>query len=141
MRLCRYWNPESGATLGWVRDDKVYDLSAADPQHFGSFSGLFSLDGLAGLLEAVEKSPTANRGIPFSELDTRPDRARPHLLAPVTKQEVWGAGVTYLRSRDARMEESDTGGSFYDKVYRAPRPELFFKSTSNRVAGPNGDIR
>jgi 2-dehydro-3-deoxy-D-arabinonate dehydratase len=141
MRLCRYWNPDSGATLGLVRDDKVYDLSSADPQHFGSFSGLFSIDGLARLLEAAETSAATNRGIAFSELDTWPDRARPHLLAPVTEQEVWAAGVTYLRSRDARMDESEAGGSFYDKVYYASRPELFFKATPNRVAGQNGEIR
>ena len=58
------------------------------------------------------------------------------LLAPIGSQEVWAAGVTYLRSRDARMEESkESGGaSFYDKVYEAERPELFFKSQPQRVA-------
>lgn len=58
------------------------------------------------------------------------------LLAPIGTQEVWAAGVTYLRSRDARMEESkESGGaSFYDKVYEAERPELFFKSQPHRVA-------
>jgi 2-dehydro-3-deoxy-D-arabinonate dehydratase len=58
------------------------------------------------------------------------------LLAPIGSQEVWAAGVTYLRSRDARMEESkESGGaSFYDKVYEAERPELFFKSLPHRVA-------
>jgi 2-dehydro-3-deoxy-D-arabinonate dehydratase len=58
------------------------------------------------------------------------------LQAPIGSQEVWAAGVTYLRSRDARMEESkDSGGaSFYDKVYEAERPELFFKSQPQRVA-------
>lgn len=58
------------------------------------------------------------------------------LQAPVGAQEVWAAGVTYLRSRDARMEESkESGGaSFYDKVYEAERPELFFKSQPHRVA-------
>jgi 2-dehydro-3-deoxy-D-arabinonate dehydratase len=58
-------------------------------------------------------------------------------LPTIGTQEVWAAGVTYLRSRDARMEESkDSGGAdFYDKVYAAERPELFFKSLSHRVAG------
>ena len=58
------------------------------------------------------------------------------LLAPIGSQEVWAAGVTYLRSRDARMEESkgSGGASFYDKVYEAERPELFFKSQPHRVA-------
>ena len=58
------------------------------------------------------------------------------LMAPIGQQEVWAAGVTYLRSRDARMEESAASGgaSFYDKVYEAERPELFFKALPHRVA-------
>lgn len=64
------------------------------------------------------------------------------LLAPIGKQEVWAAGVTYLRSRDARMEESKSSGGadFYDKVYDAERPELFFKALPHRVAAHNGDV-
>ena len=64
------------------------------------------------------------------------------LLAPVGSQEVWAAGVTYLRSRDARMEESkESGGAtFYDKVYVAERPELFFKSLPHRVAGSGQEV-
>jgi 2-dehydro-3-deoxy-D-arabinonate dehydratase len=60
------------------------------------------------------------------------------LLSPVLDQEVWAAGVTYFRSRTARMEESKEagGGSFYDRVYEAPRPEIFFKATPHRVAAP-----
>ncbi len=59
------------------------------------------------------------------------------VLAPVGNQEVWAAGVTYYRSRNARMEESkDTGGGdFYDRVYAAERPELFFKAAGWRVVG------
>ena len=65
-----------------------------------------------------------------------------NLMAPIGAQEVWAAGVTYLRSRDARMEESkDSGGAtFYDKVYEAERPELFFKANPHRVAAPGEDI-
>jgi 2-dehydro-3-deoxy-D-arabinonate dehydratase len=61
-----------------------------------------------------------------------------NLLAPIEGQEVWAAGVTYFRSRTARMEESHAAGgeSFYDRVYNAERPELFFKSTPHRVVGP-----
>ncbi|AOS44682.1 Fumarylacetoacetate (FAA) hydrolase family protein [Lacunisphaera limnophila] len=63
--------------------------------------------------------------------------------APIGTQEVWAAGVTYLRSRTARMEESKDagGGTFYDKVYHAVRPELFFKGTPHRVAGPGTAVR
>jgi 2-dehydro-3-deoxy-D-arabinonate dehydratase len=65
------------------------------------------------------------------------------LLAPIATQEVWAAGVTYLRSRQARMEEAKSagGGDFYDRVYAAPRPELFFKATPHRVVGPGGKVR
>ena len=65
------------------------------------------------------------------------------VLAPIGTQEVWAAGVTYLRSKTARMEESrESGGaSFYDRVYDAPRPELFFKANPSRVAGSNESMR
>ena len=65
------------------------------------------------------------------------------VLAPIGSQEVWAAGVTYYRSRTARMEESQQagGGNFYDRVYNAERPELFFKSSAHRVAGPGQHVR
>jgi 2-dehydro-3-deoxy-D-arabinonate dehydratase len=64
-------------------------------------------------------------------------------LAPLARQEVWAAGVTYFRSRDARMEESQEagGGDFYARVYEAERPELFFKATAHRVSGPGQAVR
>jgi 2-dehydro-3-deoxy-D-arabinonate dehydratase len=64
-------------------------------------------------------------------------------LAPVGTQEVWAAGVTYFRSRTARMEESKDagGGDFYDRVYSAERPELFFKANPHRVAGPGRPVK
>ncbi len=63
-------------------------------------------------------------------------------LPPIGTQEVWAAGVTYYRSRNARMEESKSagGGDFYDRVYNAERPELFFKATASRVAGTNQPV-
>jgi 2-dehydro-3-deoxy-D-arabinonate dehydratase len=65
------------------------------------------------------------------------------LLAPIDSQEVWAAGVTYFRSRSARIEESKDsgGGDFYDRVYSATRPELFFKATGHRVVAPNHNVR
>jgi 2-dehydro-3-deoxy-D-arabinonate dehydratase len=62
---------------------------------------------------------------------------------PIGSQEVWACGVTYLRSRDARMEESESAGGdvFYDMVYDADRPEIFFKSTPHRVVGSGGGVR
>jgi 2-dehydro-3-deoxy-D-arabinonate dehydratase len=61
------------------------------------------------------------------------------LRAPIDRQEVWAAGVTYMRSRDARMEESSQR-DVYDRVYDADRPELFLKATPNRVSGPGEEI-
>jgi 2-dehydro-3-deoxy-D-arabinonate dehydratase len=64
------------------------------------------------------------------------------VLAPIGSQEVWASGVTYYRSRNARMEEAKTagGGDFYDRVYVAERPELFMKATANRVVGHRAKV-
>ncbi len=89
-------------------------------------------DLLRRLAEAVSKNAADGR-VPLNGA----------LLPPVGQQEVWAAGVTYLRSRDARMEESKAagGGSFYDRVYDADRPELFFKATPHRVVGHDQYVR
>jgi|TARA_B110000116_G_scaffold271422_1_gene292127 2-dehydro-3-deoxy-D-arabinonate dehydratase len=65
------------------------------------------------------------------------------LLPPIKSQEVWASGVTYFQSKTARMEEAKTAGGadFYDRVYEAERPELFFKSTPNRVRGTKSKLR
>lgn len=87
------------------------------------------------------------------DLDARAQSAAPNgsrdsldpetILAPIVGQEVWAAGVTYYSSRRARMEESKGagGGDFYDRVYVAERPELFFKATGRRVVGPGKPVR
>jgi 2-dehydro-3-deoxy-D-arabinonate dehydratase len=62
------------------------------------------------------------------------------LLSPIERQEVWAAGVTYLRSKKARMEESDFSANAYDRVYSAPRPEIFFKSLPEKVVGPGEPV-
>ena len=84
------------------------------------------------LEDYLKKSVTGLSKLSRSPLD---DCASLH--APIGTQEVWAAGVTYFRSRDARMEESKSAGSgdFYDRVYRAERPELFFKAMPYRVVG------
>jgi len=77
------------------------------------------------------------------EAEPIPEFRRDEIGAPVMNQEVWAAGVTYYRSRAARMEESSrTGGQdFYDKVYGAERPELFFKANASRVSGTGEPVR
>lgn len=69
--------------------------------------------------------------------------AAAEMMAPIGSQEVWAAGVTYTRSREARIEESEDGGGgdFYAKVYEAARPELFFKASAHRVVGPGSEVR
>ncbi len=141
MKLCRYWLPDSGPTLGLVDGSLVYNLADADAETFGSFSRMLGLENLPDRAERAAARVRSRAGLLWNDLDVAPDVRKPHLLAPVTKQEVWAAGVTYFRSREARMEESAGGGSFYDKVYYSDRPELFLKGTSNRVAGPNAAIR
>jgi len=85
---------------------------------------------------------------PFAMLRTAMEHGRPcgipaSLQAPLESQEVWAAGVTYFRSRTARMEESKRSGGaeFYEKVYDAERPELFFKASPHRVAAPGEPVR
>ncbi len=107
-------------------------------QQFYSSNGfdwdkLISSDDLQSeLLNYVKRATASGESI----TDTTP------LLPPIGSQEVWAAGVTYFRSRDARMEESKStgGGDFYDRVYSAERPELFFKATPNRVVGHHGRV-
>ena len=64
------------------------------------------------------------------------------LLPPIDRQEVWASGVTYFRSKEARMEEAEVAGgaTFYDKVYEADRPELFFKATAQRTVGSGENV-
>jgi 2-dehydro-3-deoxy-D-arabinonate dehydratase len=97
----------------------------------------FQLDRLFAAADPLADLQAALREA--RKLDGVPARLR----APIQSQEIWAAGVTYYRSRTARMEESKTsgGGNFYDKVYEAERPELFFKATPHRVAAPGGAVR
>lgn len=90
-------------------------LHAPDPQ------------GLAKFLVDQDAQPVPEEEVTF--------------LAPVDQQEVWAAGVTYKRSQTARMEESESAASHYDKVYSADRPELFFKSTPERIVPPGEPVR
>jgi 2-dehydro-3-deoxy-D-arabinonate dehydratase len=97
--------------------------------------------GFDALFTASEPAAFVAAAFAASSAASAPDEA--DLRAPIQGQEVWAAGVTYLRSKDARMEEAREagGGNFYDRVYNAARPELFFKATPHRVVGPGGKVR
>ena len=108
---------------GWLLDAEGRRTAIAEPS-LTTREDLF--DHLAELAGSASSAPDPRR-----------------ILAPIESQEVWAAGVTYFRSRTARMAESKAGGgeSFYDRVYHAERPELFFKATPHRVAGPGEQVR
>jgi 2-dehydro-3-deoxy-D-arabinonate dehydratase len=97
-----------------------------------SLDELLALDDLAGALKATAESSDAVSSDAIEDL-----------VAPIESQEVWASGVTYNRSRSARIEESKDagGGDFYDRVYTAERPELFFKAVAHKVAGPGAEVR
>lgn len=107
-----------------VHNDQYYQLN-------GNWNEIVNRQGLFQFLQTAitQKAP-----IPAT---TAMEAITNSLSAPIGNQEVWAAGVTYYRSRTARMEESEVSGgaTFYDKVYAAERPELFFKATPQRVSG------
>jgi len=96
-----------------------------------AWDALVTRDDLADYLSGV-----------LPALEPAHEPALADIQAPIGNQEVWAAGVTYYRSRDARIQESKSsgGGDFYDRVYAAERPELFFKAMPQRVAGPEADV-
>src|SRR5262245_41401735 len=120
MKLCRFADPQGQARIGCVTDElSVLDLTPAGINMMQPL--LESEDGPARLNQIT------SRPLPRLAL------AEVKLLPPVERQEVWAAGVTYLRSKKARMEESEFSATAYDRVYDAERPELFFKSLPEKV--------
>jgi 2-dehydro-3-deoxy-D-arabinonate dehydratase len=120
MKVCRFLAGDSVVRIGWVDDDGgVVDLTAAGITTLSLV--LESSDPIA-LLNGIDRSTL--RHLDAADIILRP---------PVEKQEVWAAGVTYLRSKTARMEESDFSATAYDKVYDAERPEIFFKAVAQKV--------
>jgi 2-dehydro-3-deoxy-D-arabinonate dehydratase len=115
--------------IGIERDGDIYVSNQQDWDEYINREDLYD----AVLKETMLLSPVGN----VDWLNTQ------KILPPIGSQEVWAAGVTYLRSKVARMEESEESGgaTFYDKVYDAERPELFFKATAQRVAGTNDFVR
>ena len=109
-----------------VDDTHMLDLTSA------------GISSLSSVLEAVDPLGMLN------EIDRRTLPRLPmsdvKFAAPVEQQEVWAAGVTYLRSKTARMEESDFSATAYDRVYEAERPEIFFKAVAEKVVAPDEPV-
>ncbi len=137
--LVRFFHPEHGNRVGLRTGDEVRDVT----DHLPSV-GAFLRHSVGHVQQAIDGldaiAADANLVFKASLFDSSPLPLVPHWLAPVDEQDVWAAGVTYERSRAARQEESQDGGDIYARVYRAERPELFFKSRGSRVIGPYGGV-
>lgn len=126
MRICRFTQNGSVRVGLVVENSALLDLSPA---------------GITSVTAVLEEADLAARFVKLAqEKLPRVPLADVQLLAPVEQQEVWAAGVTYLRSKTARMEESDFSANAYDKVYSADRPEIFFKSLAAKVSGPGAPV-
>lgn len=120
MKICRYRFADT-LGLGVLDEDAIAPL----PGH------------LSDLLDTPNPASVAGNALANAE---RIPLTSVQLLPPIENQEVWAVGVTYLRSKKARMEESEFSASAYDLVYEAPRPELFFKSMPHKVSGPGAPV-
>jgi 2-dehydro-3-deoxy-D-arabinonate dehydratase len=126
MQLAKVLDSSKRIRLAVVNDREVF-LCAADGPSLSDVLAADSPMDMARELWAASKEKTSVGAA--------------HFLAPIDQQEVWAAGVTYKRSQQARMEESEQAASFYDRVYSADRPELFLKATPHRVSGPGQPVR
>ena len=153
MQLCRFYLPDEGpalslskepalslpkgARLGQVVGGSVVDLTASGQPAFATLSALLQAS-VTTPIEALlrEVNLAALPAYAWRDLEREPAPGTPHLLPPVDRQEVWAAGVTYAWSREARVREARSK-DVYVRVYDAERPELFFKSTAEKVVGPH----
>ena len=120
MKICRFKKQDGAARIGLVTEDSaLLDLTAVGVTELTPI--LEADDPVGEIQRFLKKNPPR---VANSEI---------HFLAPVERQEVWAAGVTYLRSKTARMEESEFSANAYDRVYAAERPEIFFKSLPEKV--------
>jgi len=127
MKLCRFLTSLRETRIGVLTaENQVLDLSDAG---VNNLTFLLEAENPLEQLESLSQQSLAR--FPLDQIQ---------LLCPVERQEVWAAGVTYLRSKKARMEESNFGANAYDRVYSAQRPEIFFKSLPEKVVGPGEPV-
>jgi 2-dehydro-3-deoxy-D-arabinonate dehydratase len=129
MKLVKYTMPGEHERMGRLVGDEIVPLESTAGQ-YQTLTDILEADDPSSVVDLLA-DPTA--GCVSLESVT--------LLPPVDQQEIWAAGVTYTRSRTARMEESEGAAACYDKVYTADRPELFFKAMPYRVVGPDQPVR
>ena len=127
VTLCRFTSPShADVHVGLVDGDSVRDLTPAGVQRLDQ---LLAREDLADHLARAQQAR-----LPEWSLQQL------RLVTPVESQEIWAAGVTYLRSKQARMEESDFSARAYDHVYEAARPEIFFKAVPDKVVSPGEPV-
>lgn len=136
MQLVRYHHPEHGVRIGVLNDDEtaVMPLGGEVP------SIAHVLSAAQTPIDLLSAAPRDVAALPIADFADAPDSTRLHFLAPCDEQDVWAAGVTYERSREARQEESADGGDIYARVYAAERPELFYKARGRDVVAPGGAV-
>ena len=127
MKVTKFLDHTDTVRIGRVESGEIFPLRTTD--EYQTLSDLLASEDPIAAAESLEHDPPVSI-VP----ETR-------WLAPIDRQEVWAAGVTYKRSQTARMEESEAAASCYDQVYQADRPEIFFKATPNRVRGHQEALR
>jgi 2-dehydro-3-deoxy-D-arabinonate dehydratase len=130
MQLCKVQLGTGETRVAAVEEGYLHFLDLEDYLGMRSLSDILHADNPLGLAQSLVED--TGRQVHLKDVT---------LLAPVDRQEVWAAGVTYKRSQEARERESAGAARFYDLVYSAPRPELFFKATAGRVVGPGDRVR
>lgn len=139
MWLVRVFDPDHGVRIGLHRGETVHDLTDQVPTISAWLQS--SVGNRQAAVEALIREADGARAVyPAATFDNEPSPDLPHWLAPVDVQDIWAAGVTYERSRQARQEEANDGGDVYLRVYNATRPELFFKAKGEWVVGHQGEV-
>lgn len=145
MKLVRFRHPSAGKRMGWVEGSVVYDLTGASQGEINSIQDLIAWAEREGasisevLGRVIEGGRSGAASYAWGDLDRPPRPEVAHLVRPIDPPEIWAAGVTYERSRQARTTESKVA-NVYDIVYEAQRPEIFFKDTGLRTSGPNEPV-
>jgi len=131
LKLCRFQSA-NGTSFGVLKDGLLHDLTGVDPVGFRNLNTTYTKAGSdnSAMLAHIEEGMKKAKKVRYDDRLMR---------IPLESPEIWGAGVTYLRSREARETETKSKG-IYDRVYEAVRPELFVKDTGLRCRGPGEDV-
>lgn len=147
MKLVQFYLPKKGKRVGVViREDEVIDITTDEAPGVLALLEICYKEHVSLNALVADKTEEAGnqteRGVPdryqLASLNVTPNSSKAHLLMPIEPPEVWGCGVTYLRS--AQMRDEDAKEDIYGRVYNSPRPEIFFKATKSRCVGPNDYI-